>query len=444
MLNVLKKLPVLGAFVTFLKSPTGRIFRSNLHQQRWLMGLLLVFGNSMAAITSARVLLGVIFMQVITGGDMSIVPAHWLQPDFLSHLPIIGDYKYGPIVLIACVMVSLSLLNFGLEYLQKVFTSVLDVRFAANLRRFTTDYTLTCDASFFAGNKLGEISYIFSGFATAVSNILNFSQSSVVCILRICMVLGVIFFLDPVLTIAIMVAAACLWPIMTYMQRRMHRIADQRRTFDMKANGLFADILYAIRLVKQSNQQDRLKSEFYGFMSDRDERQVAYVKATALANALTQIFGMVTVMSVALTVFILKEVNIFNNIGFLLGYIAGVSRFFAEVTILVNYYTAIGQEIPHLNAMNKLLEDPKIQESYYFRGTKKDYSMDHLSVRHCSYAYDPSVPVLKDISFEAKAGTVTAILGLSGSGKSTLFELIAGYRAAADGAIMLGDTALSD
>lgn len=444
MAALLKKLPVLGALINFLKSPTGLIFRANLYQQRLLAGTLLVLGNSMAAITSARVLLGVVFLQVITGGEMSILPAHWFSPEFLAQLPLIGDYKYAQVVLIAGAMVSLSLVNFGLEYMQKVSTSVLDVRFAASLRKFTTDYTLTCDASFFAGNRLGEISYLFSNFATAVSNILNYSQMMVTSFLRMLMVLGVIFYLDQVLTVAIMFAAAFLWPIMTFMQRRMHKIADQRRNFDLKANGLFADILYAIRLVKQSNQQDRLKGDFYGLMGDRDERQVAYAKATALSNSVTQIFGMATVMGVALTVFVLKEISVFNNIGFLLGYIAGVSRFFSEVTILVNFYTGIGQEVPHLNAMNKLLEDPTVQESYYFRGTKTDFNMDTLSVQHCSYAYNEGIPVLKDVSFEAKAGTVTAILGLSGSGKSTLFELIAGYRAAPEGTILVGGTSISD
>jgi subfamily B ATP-binding cassette protein MsbA len=41
-----------------------------------------------------------------------------------------------------------------------------------------------------------------------------------------------------------------------------------------------------------------------------------------------------------------------------------------------------------------------------------------------SFEYDPGVPVLKDISFRALAGSTTALVGSSGSGKSTLISLV--------------------
>jgi subfamily B ATP-binding cassette protein MsbA len=40
-----------------------------------------------------------------------------------------------------------------------------------------------------------------------------------------------------------------------------------------------------------------------------------------------------------------------------------------------------------------------------------------------SFEYNPGVPVLKDISFTAAAGSTTALVGSSGSGKSTLISL---------------------
>jgi sulfate transport system ATP-binding protein len=45
---------------------------------------------------------------------------------------------------------------------------------------------------------------------------------------------------------------------------------------------------------------------------------------------------------------------------------------------------------------------------------------------------------VKDVSFEAKEGKITAILGPSGSGKSTVLRMIAGLERPDDGSIMLG------
>lgn len=53
------------------------------------------------------------------------------------------------------------------------------------------------------------------------------------------------------------------------------------------------------------------------------------------------------------------------------------------------------------------------------------------------------VPVLEDVSFEAEAGTLTAILGPSGCGKSTLLRLIAGLETPTSGRALLGGAPLS-
>ena len=54
----------------------------------------------------------------------------------------------------------------------------------------------------------------------------------------------------------------------------------------------------------------------------------------------------------------------------------------------------------------------------------KDYTIKFDNV---SFAYEKNKPVLKNISFEAKQGTTTALVGSSGSGKTTVTNLIARF-----------------
>ena len=62
---------------------------------------------------------------------------------------------------------------------------------------------------------------------------------------------------------------------------------------------------------------------------------------------------------------------------------------------------------------------------------------------HVSFAYDKQ-EVLHDICFEAKLGTVTAIVGPSGSGKSTIAKLMAGFWDVTKGNVFYGGTDLRE
>ena len=54
-----------------------------------------------------------------------------------------------------------------------------------------------------------------------------------------------------------------------------------------------------------------------------------------------------------------------------------------------------------------------------------------------SFAYDPGVPVLKGVSFRARPGTTTALVGSSGSGKSTLIGLVIAFHRPDSGRVLV-------
>ena len=59
------------------------------------------------------------------------------------------------------------------------------------------------------------------------------------------------------------------------------------------------------------------------------------------------------------------------------------------------------------------------------------------------FEYREGIPVLKDISFVAKEGTTTALVGSSGSGKSTLISLIMAFARPLKGRILIAGRDLS-
>ena len=60
-----------------------------------------------------------------------------------------------------------------------------------------------------------------------------------------------------------------------------------------------------------------------------------------------------------------------------------------------------------------------------------------MAFDHVTFAYE-ATPVLKDVSFVARAGTTTAIVGASGAGKSTVLNLISRFWDPAEGVVRIG------
>lgn len=63
---------------------------------------------------------------------------------------------------------------------------------------------------------------------------------------------------------------------------------------------------------------------------------------------------------------------------------------------------------------------------------------------HVDFSYEPSTPVLRDVSFEVPAGSMCALVGPSGSGKSTIAKLIARFYDVDGGAVRVGGTDVRD
>ncbi len=58
-----------------------------------------------------------------------------------------------------------------------------------------------------------------------------------------------------------------------------------------------------------------------------------------------------------------------------------------------------------------------------------------IEFEHVSFEYNEDVPVLRDVSFKAAAGSTTALVGSSGSGKSTLISLVMNFNQPLSGTI---------
>ena len=116
-----------------------------------------------------------------------------------------------------------------------------------------------------------------------------------------------------------------------------------------------------------------------------------------------------------------------------MGFQAAFGSFNATLVSVIPLVASFFSVQPHIENFRPILEaEPEISEDKI----DADVLSGTIEVRHLSFAYQPeSADVLKDISFQVKAGETLAIVGRSGCGKSTLMRLLLGFEEPKTGAV---------
>ena len=128
----------------------------------------------------------------------------------------------------------------------------------------------------------------------------------------------------------------------------------------------------------------------------------------------------------------------------------------ADGTVHSHYHVHKGGDVPHehkpeqTSAQEGVIEHDSACESHAGDAIPVHHhdaftQVDALLVAHeVSYTYPRcSQPVFRNLSVQAKAGSVLGILGNNGAGKSTLLDLLAGITRPAAGSIRVGNESLS-
>lgn len=108
-----------------------------------------------------------------------------------------------------------------------------------------------------------------------------------------------------------------------------------------------------------------------------------------------------------------------------------VSSMLGTAASLYPQIRSIQKASDHIQAV--LAEQPLPYEKEHVEFENYDIAFSHVD-----FSYEDAVPVLKDISFSAKQGTVTALIGPSGSGKTTVVSLLGRFWDTKRGEITVG------
>ena len=202
------------------------------------------------------------------------------------------------------------------------------------------------------------------------------------------------------------------------MSRKKEISANSKYYSVLRENSeLFQETIELQQEISSFNQSKNVKENLYKKM---EESEKIHLKVELLAMVLTAISTLFAYISVAVVILVGIELLMRDEISllYLIGYIIAaikVKELFdiSKEGILEMYYIE--------PAVKRIKE---IKNAVLQEGKDTKLSSFDIEFKNVSFAYDEDTQVLKDVSFTAKQGEVTALVGASGSGKTSILRLV--------------------
>ena len=237
-------------------------------------------------------------------------------------------------------------------------------------------------------------------------------------------------------------AIACLWGVpvafaLLFGSRRFAgRAAERTKAAGIRVSDGIQEALENVREIRATNQEERYLA---GLDRKIDEHERIMIRGELGTGVFVNAASVIMRLGVATTILVGAQSILSGRIDFML--------LFLFLLVITRVYAPFDQSLALIaemfvsqvsaDRMNEIYETPIAEGSETFAPRGHDIVFDHVS-----FAYDQK-DVLRDVSFTAKEGEVTALVGPSGSGKSTCARLAARLWDVTKGSIKVGGVDIS-
>jgi ABC-type multidrug transport system fused ATPase/permease subunit len=196
----------------------------------------------------------------------------------------------------------------------------------------------------------------------------------------------------------------------------------------------FQESIDGMRVVQAFAHEGASQSQFDVI---NDENRVANIRANGLSSALMPVVefdnALATVAVIAFGGLLLVQGEI--TLGVIVAFLAYVTRFFAPVRTLTQFYNQLQAATAGAEKVFELLDEPATiterPDAVTPRGVRGE-----VEFRDVAFSYGRE-PVLRGVSFHADPGEMIAMVGHTGAGKTTVASLLTRFYDPVEGAVLL-------
>ena len=309
-------------------------------------------------------------------------------------------------------------------------------RAIANMRMSMQQHITRLPTSYFDSTQTGVLISRVMNDADGIRNLVGSGLVQMVGgLVTAVIALGVLFYLNWQLTLISIVVLAVFAAGMIVAFGRLRPLFRDRGKITAQISGRLAESFGGIRIVKAYIAEEREDRVFEtGAMS-----LFANVRKTLTGISAVTSFGGIVIGAIGVVMMVVGGRAILAGtmtLGDFIMYIFFVGMLAAPLIQMSSIGTQLSEALAGLDRIREIkamsTEDDQDMSRAPLGVLEGQVVFDRVS-----FEYDAGVPVLKNVSLDAPAGTTTALVGSSGSGKSTLISLIMAFNHPKSGRVLV-------
>lgn len=309
----------------------------------------------------------------------------------------------------------------------------------ARLREEVQGHLIRLPVSYFDSTKTGQLVSRVMNDPEGIRNLIGTGLIQLTGgIISALAALGVLIHLNWRLTVVTVVFLLLFAVGMAIAFKRLRPIFRERSVITAEVTGRLTETLGGIRLVKVYTAESRENAVF----GQGVQRLFQNIARTITGASLTSTLGLAVVGIIGVIAMYIGGRDVIMErmtIGSLLTFVFFIAMVTAPLVQVASIGTQISEAFAGLDRIREL-RDMATEDQEDSSKQSIEQMVGRVEFKDVSFEYEAGVPVLHDVSFEAPAGTTTALVGSSGSGKSTMISLIMAFAQPQQGEILVDGT----
>ena len=298
--------------------------------------------------------------------------------------------------------------------------------------------------SYYDDRPHGKIQVRVVNYVNSLSDLL--SNGIVNTITDLCNLIFIILFMlicDARLTLICLCGLPVLAAVIIFIKKKQRRAWQIQSNKQSNLNAYIAESINGIRVTQSFVREKENNSIFNNLSGGYRKAWMRAVKFNFTMGPSVDIISSVTTAFVyVLGIRWILAPDATLTVGVLIAFTSYISRFWAPINTLASFYNSLLTAISYLERIFETIDEPVLvkdaEDAVEMPPIKGD-----VAFRDVSFSYEAGHPILKNISFEAKAGDTYALVGPTGAGKSTIVNLLSRFYNVDSGQILIDGTDIS-